>query len=212
MVRAVQDAGKGRVLRSESPKADAARHRLRLDVDQNQEEAAHFKVTSIPRLLLLTPDGKKVLWDTVGYRDAEKFAQEFGEALGVKDNGARAISSDPPALEKVADALVAGSFAHLQASDPKLAAEGLRLMVNKLGAFSESEFKSTAAAVEKAGRAAVPSLVAGMGSKTLAVRVGSYRVIQTILPKSEISGLKFNPWASTPARANELASWGRFSK
>jgi len=182
---------------------------LRLDVDQHQDEARRFNVTSIPRLLLLSPDGKKVLWDAMGYRDAETFAKELRDALGVKDTGARAMSNEPPALTKVQESLESRSFQRLRVTDPKLAAEGMTLLVAKLGAFSESDFNQVATILTKAGRDAVPALIQGMASKTLAVRVGSYKVLQAILPKGELSGLSFNPWANTPARENQLSRWSR---
>jgi len=186
---------------------------LRLDVDQNRAEAERFQVNSIPRLLLLSSDGKKILWDTMGYRDAQTFAQEFGEALGVKDTGARAISAtpEPPELTKVSAALSDGTFHRLLLSDPKAGRSGLKLLVEKLGAFDEKEFKAEAELVKKAGPDAVPALIEGMGSKVLAVRVGSYKVIQNLLPKADVARLKFNPWAPGPTRSAQLASWGRLS-
>lgn len=196
------------------PKVQALMKRatcLRLDVDKYPAEAKQFNVTAIPRLLLLSSDGKKVLWDTMGYRDAETFAQEFGGALGVKDVGARPVSSDPPALTKVSAALADGTFHRLKVMDPKGANAGLALLVERLGAYSEKDYVAVADLLKKAGRDALPCLLGGLASKTLAVRVGSYRVIQSILPKNEIAGLKFNPWASTPARTNELANWSRLS-
>jgi thiol-disulfide isomerase/thioredoxin len=187
---------------------------LRIDVDQNQADAERFKVSSIPRLLLLSPDGGKVLWDAVGYRDAATFAEELAEALKIKLSSV--ASSKPatpvaPALAKVEAALNGGTFDQLRASDSKTATAGLRLLVQKLGAFKEADFKRIAALLGKAGRPALPALVEGMSSKTLAIRVGAHKVAQSILSKEELKGLPFDPWAPSKDRTAQLGAWKKLT-
>lgn len=177
---------------------------LRLDVDTNPPEATKYQVSSIPRLILISPNAGQILWDATGFRDADSFATELAEALGVKNGGPAKSFVANPAAEQVRSALEKGSFRSL---DPAVAAKGLAILVEDLGVYQESDFKPAAALIQKAGPAAVPALVRGMGHKTLAVRVGAYRVIQTLAPKGKLAGLKFNPWASSKDRAAQLAAW-----
>lgn len=181
---------------------------LRIDVDQNQADAARFKVGSIPRLILLSPDGKRVLWDTVGYRDADTLREELAEAMHIKLNAiptpkAAAVN---PSLAKVQAALGKGTFGQLKTSDPVAAKQGMRLLVEELGAFNETEFKPVAKLLEKAGRDALPALVEGMAHKTLAVRVGAAKVASAVVGGK---GLPFDPWAPAATRNGQLAAWRR---
>lgn len=188
---------------------------LRIDVDQNQADAEKFKVTGIPRLLLLSSDGKGSKWDAVGYRDADTFLEELSEAMKVKAAVMAAPTKPipvPPALEKTRTALSNGTFGQLKAQDPASAKQGIALLVQKLGAFKEPDFKPIAALLQKAGRDAIPALIEGMGHKALAVRVGSYKVVQTILSKDELKGLSFDPWAAGSVRTSQLQAWKRLVK
>jgi thiol-disulfide isomerase/thioredoxin len=181
---------------------------LRLDVDQNQDDAKKYDVSSIPRLLLLGPDGRSVLWDTVGYRDADTFVGEFSEALHLKAPIATLapIVNDPPSVAAVRAAITSGSLAKLQTTHQSTVHEGLRLLVLKLGVYKESDFQPTAGLLHSAGRAALPALVKGMADKTLAVRVGAYKVAQSILSKDELQRLTFDPWASASMRNAQMRS------
>ncbi|MGV3616807.1 MAG: thioredoxin family protein [Fimbriimonas sp.] len=188
---------------------------LHIDVDRNPADAERFRVSSIPRLLLIAPDGKKVLWDAVGYRDAAMLRDELREAMNVKASVMAPppkAAIQPPALTRVQKALTDGTFGQLKAADPVLARKGLNLLVLKLGAFKESDFKPVAALLKKAGRDALPALVDGMGHRTLAVRVGASKVAQATLTKDEVKSLPFDPWAPTPARTLQLVAWRRFAK
>lgn len=184
---------------------------LRIDVDRNPDDAARFRVGSIPRLLLLSADGKRVLWDATGYRDGAMLSEELAEAMKVKLADVRAIPPKPahPALAKVEVALAKGSFAALRASEPAVAQQGLRLLVLKLGVFNEADFKPTAALLEKAGRDALPALVEGMAHKSLAVRVGAAKIALATLEKEEAQTLPFDPWAPTKTRTLQLVNWQR---
>jgi thiol-disulfide isomerase/thioredoxin len=184
-----------------------------LNVDSQPPVAARFSVNAIPRLVLFTPDGRNVLWDGVGYRDAPTFTEEFGKALGIKNPGGKTYAStEPPALTKLRNALETNSFGKLKAASPETAQKGLQLLVGELGVFQESDLKPVADLVKKAGKDALPALVDGMAHKTLAVRVGSYRVLRTIVNKDQLGKLAFDPWAPSGARQAELASWRAWLK
>ena len=181
---------------------------VRLNVDSQPPLAKRFSVNAIPRAILLSSDGKQVKMDLEGYRDAEGFSTELGQALGVQV-GPIAKTNDPPQLIKVRDTIAAGHYRQLQQSDPATAKAGLAMLVVQLGAFEEAQFTPVAALVEKAGKAAVPALLDGMADKHLAVRVGSYRVMQSVLDKGKRHPA-FDPWAKSAARAAQLAAFHRY--
>lgn len=178
---------------------------VRLDVDKGPELAKRFSVNAIPRTILLSSDGRQVMMDLEGYRDAEGFSTELGQALGVQV-GPVAKTNDPPQLVKVRDTLGEGKFRQLQQADPATAKTGLAMLVGQLGAFEEAQFSAAAALVEKAGKTAIPALLDGMADKHLAVRVGSYRVMQSVLDKGKRHPA-FDPWAKSAVRATQLATW-----
>jgi thiol-disulfide isomerase/thioredoxin len=180
---------------------------LKLDVDTNPPEAQKFKVNGIPRMILLSPDGKKILWDGTGYRDAEMLVGELSDALGIKVSSLKASAAkpEPAALGKARAALAGGSWPALKAADPKRSAEGLRLIVEQLGAFSENDFKENANLLAKAGRDAIPALLAGMDHKHLAIRTGSYRALLLILGRPDATQPKFDPWLPKAARLQALS-------
>lgn len=178
---------------------------LRIDIDQDKTDASKFKVNSIPRLFLLSADGKRVIWDATGYRDADTLVQELEDALSVKN--ATPVALEPPALDTVRSALGAGSYSSLRAKDPKTAAEGLRLLVLDLGTSDRAVFKADAELIQKAGRLAVGPLIEGMGSKALAVRAGAYKVLKEVVPQSERGTLDFDPWAPASKRVSHLSIW-----
>ena len=178
---------------------------VRLNVDSQPPLAKRFSVNGIPRAILLSPDGTQVKMDLEGYRDADGFSTELGQALGIQV-GPVAKTNDPPQLVKVRDTLGEGKFRQLQQTDPTTAKAGLALLVGQLGAFEEKQFSSVAALVEKAGKAAIPALLEGMADKHLAVRVGSYRVMQSVLDKGKHHP-PFDPWSKSSVRAAQLAAW-----
>jgi hypothetical protein len=85
----------------------------------------------------------------------------------------------------------------------------MRLLVDQLGVFSESDFHSPASQLAAAGPLAFPALLDGMQSKTLAERVGSYKVVLTILGKGAAHRPPYDPWATSSRRAQQLAVWRR---
>jgi len=182
---------------------------LSIDVDNDPADAQRFKVSSIPRLLVLSPDGGKILWDAVGYRDADTLADELRDALHVtKAIGSVAVpAADPPALTHVRMALEGGKLANLVSSNPTEAQAGLRMLVQKLGAYKEADFKEVAALFTKAGRPALPALLEGMADKSLAVRVGATKVAQSLLSATDLHQLPYDPWSPTPTRTAQLAAW-----
>ena len=185
---------------------------VRLDIDQHEEEAKKYGVSSIPRLMLFSAKDHQTLWDTMGYREADEFVQELSEALHLKAPAAIPAVPEPAPLVKVRAALAkSGGLAQLQATDPANAKAGLRLLVAKLGVYKEADFQSPAALLTSAGTGAVPALIEGMESKTLAVRVGSYKVLNVILSQSKIqrSKIPFDPWATAALRSKQLVAWKR---
>jgi len=178
---------------------------LRLNVDSQPALAKRFSVNAIPRAILLSSDGQQVKMDLEGYRDADGFSTELGQALGVQV-GPVAKTNDPPQLVRVRDTLGEGKFRQLQQADPATAKAGLAMLVGQLGAFEEAQFSAVAALVEKAGKAAVPALLDGMADKHLAVRVGSFRVMQAVLDKGKHHP-SFDPWAKSAIRAAQILAW-----
>ena len=178
---------------------------VRLDVDKLPPLAKRFSVNGIPRTILLSPDGQQVKMDLEGYRDAEGFASELGQALNVQV-GPIAKTNDPPQLVKVRDSLAAGKYRQLAQADPATAKAGLALLVAQLGAFDEAQFTAAATLVQKLGKTGVPALLNGMADKSLAVRVGSYRVMQSVLDKGAHHP-PFDPWAKSAVRTAQLAAW-----
>lgn len=49
---------------------------VRVDVDENRELAARFRIRSIPTIIFIDGEGKEVS-RLIGYRDAEGFLKEF---------------------------------------------------------------------------------------------------------------------------------------
>jgi|TARA_B110000495_G_C22908806_1_gene530597 thioredoxin len=49
---------------------------VRVDVDENRELAAQFRIRSIPTIIFIDGEGKEVS-RLIGYRDAEGFLEEF---------------------------------------------------------------------------------------------------------------------------------------
>lgn len=49
---------------------------VRVDVDENRELAAQFRIRSIPTIIFIDGEGKEVT-RVIGYRDAEGFLEEF---------------------------------------------------------------------------------------------------------------------------------------
>ncbi|MGK0239086.1 MAG: thioredoxin family protein [Verrucomicrobiia bacterium] len=49
---------------------------VRVDVDENRELAARFRIRSIPTIIFIDGEGKEVS-RLIGYRDAEGFLEEF---------------------------------------------------------------------------------------------------------------------------------------
>jgi len=187
---------------------------VKLDIDQHVAEAKKYGISSIPRLMLFSAKGQQVMWDTMGYREADQFVQELSEALHVSPPVAIPAVPEPAPLLKVRAALAKpGGLAQLQSADPADAKIGLRMLVAKLGVYKEADFQPPAALLASGGTAAVPALIEGMDSKTLAVRVGSYKVLQSVLSKSKIqnpkSKMPFDPWATASLRAKQLAVWRR---
>jgi len=184
---------------------------LSIDVDKDQADAQRFNVTGIPRLLLLSSDGRKTQWDTTGFGGADAFISDFSEALKVKLTAADEVrvASDPPLLTSVETALASDKFAAYKAQNPAAANTGLRLLVAKLGVYKESDFKPLAALVQKAGRDALPALIDGMADKSLAVRVGAHKMALAVLKPEEAKSIAFNPWAVTSIRTQQLMAWRR---
>jgi thioredoxin-like negative regulator of GroEL len=182
---------------------------VRLNVDDRPPEAEKYGVESIPRVLLLSSDGKSVLMDVLGYQDGKTFAAGLAHALGVKLPTA-AAPGDPTALTKVRAALAADRYYSLKATDPKTARAGLSLLVERLGAQDEAKYRPVASLIEKAGSDALPALVQGMGHKHLAVRAASYRTLLRILGKNRPASLTYDPWARSGSRKTQLAAWQRW--
>jgi thioredoxin-like negative regulator of GroEL len=179
---------------------------VRLDVDRRPPLATEFEVESIPRVLLLRPEGGRPLLDLQGFRDAASFAQDLGQALGVK--GDEPVSTDRSELARVRQALAKNEYAALRQSDPTSAAVGLGQLVEDLGVFKEADLAPVAALVRNAGDDAVPALIQGMGSRYLAVRAGAYRTLREMLRDRKIAPPSgFDPWAPAAARQAEVQRW-----
>jgi thiol-disulfide isomerase/thioredoxin len=181
---------------------------VRLDVDKSPPEAAQYQVSSIPRMVLLSPDRKTVLWDGMGYRDAATFSGELAEALHmpIPAGGPIPAATEPPALTATRSALEANKWAAFKAAKPDAAKQGLRLLVEGLGVFEGEEFTPAATLILKAGRDAYPALLDGMAHKHLAVRAGAYRALLTGLG-NKAKNPPFDPWAAASIRANQLVAW-----
>jgi len=184
---------------------------VKLDVDHDETTAKAYDVNSIPRVLLLPSAGGTPVMDTIGYQDAEQFADGLREALHLKPSASPAGTGESQELTEVRRALGSHTFAQLQHTNPKLAATGLRQLVTQLGAFQEHEIDPTVALLRGAGDSAIPTLFAGMADRYLAVRTGAYRALLTLLRERHIAApLQYDPWASASARQHELAQWSKW--
>ncbi len=187
---------------------------VRLDVDKRPPEAKRFGVNSIPRIIVLSSDGHKVLMDSAGYQDAPEFASQLAKALGRKAPAtsapaAPATEAEPPALSRVRHALQTRGYAKLKADDPQGAAAGMRLLIGKLGVIEESKLKPIAGEIKKAGPEALPFLLEGMGDKHLAVRAASYKLMKEIASGAS-KAPKYDPWGPSSTRTSQLAAWKRW--
>lgn len=185
---------------------------VRLNVDKNPPQAHQYGVSSIPRLIVLPPNSTKPILDLQGFYGAKEIQPELRQALGLKANAAIPIPlfEESPALAKVRQALQSQRYAALKASNPQLAADGLNQLVGRLGTKKEDD---PAVLLQKAGNDAIPALLRGMGHKYLAVRVGSYRVLQNRLRQKNITEpVAFDPWAASKVRQAQINQWSQWWK
>jgi len=185
---------------------------VHLDIDKNVAEAQAFQVNSIPRILLLPAGGGPPLMDSTGYQGPEDFLSSLGDALHIKiAGGATVLPTEKPELLAVKQALNSKTFGKLKQKDAHAAKAGLNMLVEQLGVFDEPQVTPIIDLLGNAGDDAVPALITGMGSKTLAVRAGSYRALQAILSTRKIAlPAQYDPWEKSAARAarvSKFASW-----
>ncbi len=187
---------------------------IKLDVDHEEATARSFGVSSIPRILLLPPGGANTpLMDTLGYRDAEDFANELSAALHLKAPVSTGGGSESPELAAVYKALGDHTFAQLRQANPTLAAAGLKRLVEELGVFQEHDIDPTVAVLRTAGDSAIPALFTGMGHRYLAVRTGAYRALQTLVRERRMNApLAFDPWAPIGVRQRQVEQWSKWWK
>jgi hypothetical protein len=93
--------------------------------------------------------------DTIGYQDAEQFADGLREALHLKASAPAVGTGESQELTEARRALGAHTFPQLQHTNPKLAAAGLRQLVTQLGVFQEHEIDPTVALLRGAGDSAI---------------------------------------------------------
>jgi len=99
----------------------------------------------------------------------------------------------------------------LKQKDAHAAKAGLNMLVEELGVFDEPQVTPLIGMLDNAGDDAVPALIQGMSSKTLAVRAASYRALQTILSTRKIAlPAAYDPWEKSSlrtAKVNKFAAW-----
>jgi thiol-disulfide isomerase/thioredoxin len=180
---------------------------VRLDVDKRPPLAKTYGVNSIPRMVVLSTDGKLLL-DLMGYMEAEEFAgmvrpvlAELGMAPP-ETVDARQTSTE---ADQVRSALTSHAYASLKASNPKLATTGLSKLAEGLGAAKEPEYKAALELMRQAGNDAVPAFIGGLASPHLAVRAGCYRALQETLKGQPLPS--YDPWLPAKARKARSAEW-----
>jgi len=186
---------------------------VRLDVDQQPPQALYYGVNSIPRLLVLRPDGGNPLLDLQGFYEAKEFARELRHALGLKSSPVVPRSQEDRVLAQVRSAIQGERYAAFKAAHPKIAEAGLDQLVRSLGVFQETDLAPTTALLHKAGSDAIPALLRGMSHQHLAVRTGSYRTLQAILrEKNRLGYPGFDPWAPNKSRQAQVERWWHWWK
>ncbi|MEO7715622.1 MAG: thioredoxin family protein [Capsulimonas sp.] len=187
---------------------------VRLDVDKNQAEAQTYQINAIPRVMLLPSNGGPAILDTEGYRGPQDFLDELSKALHLKSSAAGVSGpAANPDLTAVKTALSSKSYGALKAKNPKQAAAGLHGLVQELGVFEEPQIAPMVVLLSNAGDDALPALIAGLSDKTLAVRAGAYRTLQTLLRTRQIAtNLTYDPWASAKARQIQAQRWSAWWK
>ena len=181
---------------------------VRIDIDQDQNDALKYNVNAIPRLLLLPPNSTTPRMDVTGYQDSDTFANSLRTALGMPQLPGQDVMATPvvtSAAAQVAQALSDNSYRDLKSKNPQVTEQGLVDLVDQLSEPPESEvIPLSAELLSKAGKDADNALIGALSSKLLAERVGAFSMFKHLHPTTAI---KFDPWASSPLRKSEIAAW-----
>lgn len=162
---------------------------VKVDVDHDARTAAAFEIGSLPRTVVIAPDGR-IAGDRLGYMPADDFLGFLADSRKAA-SGQEALAK-VPGLESVQDVdnarTVAVTQAVAQAFSPGF-----------LGYLGHAEPAVRAAArrrVKEGGATFTPHLVAALGHEELGVRIEAWQCLKEISrPKSA-----FDPWAPAAER------------
>lgn len=166
---------------------------VKVDVDVSQSLAERFEVRSVPDLVLLSADGRIVQRDS-GYRNTKDLLAWLDQGRQRQRRGAWEGNA-PVDLPQVS----------LPDADD---AAGWHALTQQLGDVDPVRRAAVMLALSADMPAATPRLIAALGDRLLAVRVGAWETVQRYAGQTPV----FDPWADSAARGEQVAAlhawWG----
>ena len=163
---------------------------VKVDVDHDTRAAAAFQIGSLPRTVVITPDGR-VAGDRLGYAPPGEFLTFLSEA--------RAAAAKPeglamaPGMEAVQDLETARTMVVTQT-------QAQAFSPGFLGSLGHADPQVRAEArrrVKEGGSGFVPQLVSALEHKQLSVRIAAWQCLKEIAHPKAV----FDPWAPAAERA-----------
>jgi thiol-disulfide isomerase/thioredoxin len=179
---------------------------VRVDVDKDHATAMAWRISGIPRLIMLNVHNQ-VIGDLTGFMPAEDFAARLEDALKIsrerqtEAREAPAVAADARE-KKLKSQLAAASEDTLTSA----VAEVLTLQEPKERQQGLDQLKLQAARLK-------PVLLRLLGNERLAVRVGAQELLEALGDKEKepqaLKDAKYDPWAASGERRE---AWGKVVK
>lgn len=161
---------------------------IRVDVDKQHNVALAYKITSLPRIIVVNVYNE-IVGDWLGFRDAPAFSKSIEEVWEYTLTQA----DTTPAPTVKADPSVPGQRREVVGTSPGDTGSIIDLLGNKSPAIRAGVIN----VLVKGGDASIPTVVPALESKYLGTRIAALKVLR----KLKGSQLDFDPWAPGSERA-----------
>ncbi len=172
----------------------------KIDVDAAMNVAAAYQVNSIPRFVVVSPDGK-VVGDQIGFVRQDYFMNVLDM---IAEDIADGIDGTPiPSVSSSLNVNPTAEPAGPTAEERVAKAEDTQDWLALLGDVDPSVRETAGAELAKRGSTGAWILVEALASDYLGTRIGAYEAVS----KNQLSDLSFDPWAEPADRKNALKAW-----
>lgn len=167
---------------------------IKVDVDKDPDTAFAFHIGSLPRAIVIDPEGRMV-GDRIGYLPVDQFLAFLADAAG----------TDPGEAPRAPGLQRAEFMGRLEAvaGTASTNAQAVAELAGHLDHPEAAVREVARASLEKIGSAAIPALVERLGDDYLGTRIAAYQA----LTKLADAAPPFDPWAGKAERADALRVW-----